>query len=464
ALSLSTTIDNYYEINVTAEDGHTQETYTIKVIRPKSSDATLKAVNVTGGSLSPAVSAGQTSYTITLPTGSTSFSIEGIANATTTQVFGNGSYTLADSPVTLTTKAEDGTEETYTFTITQALSNDATLASLSVTDHNLDKTFGPTVLGYDIGNVTYGTTQLVVNAVPTNINSTLQYFLDGVEQSSNIINIPNTLGQKQITVTVTAPDGETQESYTIDYTLVQSSNAFLKMITPSVGTLNPAFEKTTKDYEVAVNGETESIDFTIEAEDSNSTVTVDGDNFKGTKTITMSGLTVGENTLTILVTAQDGTTETYTVKVKKELGISKVITSDIYGHTIKDVYIMTVVEHTTGSQLKDDQLDNPSEYLEIWTADESTQVADTDELATGMIVKLMIDGVEHDRKHIVIKGDVSGEGEIDLYDATIILNHVLLPQLSGAYLQAGYVSADDEIDLYDATMILNYVLSQSWSE
>lgn len=463
ALTLSTTMDNFYEINVTAEDGHTQKTYTIKVIRPKSSDATLKAVNVTGGSLSPELTAGVTNYTITLPTGGTNFDIEGIANVSTTQVFGNGSYTLADGTVTLTTRAEDGTPATYTFTIVEALSNDATLASLSVTDHNLDQTFVPTTKGYSIGDVTYGTTQLVVNAVPTNIDSTVKYLLDGVEQPNNIINIPNTLGAKQITVTVTAPDGNTTESYTIDYTLVQSSNAYLKMITPSIGTLNPAFEKTTKDYEVEVSGETTSIDITIEADDANSTVTVNGDTFQGTKTITMSSLTVGENPLTILVTAQDGTTETYTVKVKKQLTISEVITSDTYGHTIKDTYIMTVVEDTTGSQMKD-QLDNPNEYLEIWTADESAQVADGDKLATGMIVKLMIDGTEKDRKFIVIRGDVTGEGVIDLYDATVILNHVLLPQLTGAYEQAGYVSSDDVVDLYDATMILNYVLSRSWLE
>ncbi len=461
ALSLSTTIDNYYEIHVTAEDG-TEKTYTIKVNRPKSSDATLREVKVTGGSLSPTFSAGETSYTITLPTGSTNFEIEGIVNVGTTQVFGNGSYTLADGTVTLTTRAEDGTEKTYTFTITEALSNDATLASLSVTDHNLDKTFVPTTLGYDIGNVTYGTTQLVVNAVAKNINSTIQYFLDGVEQSSNIINIPNTLGQKQITVTVTAPDGQTKESYTIDYTLVQSSNAYLKMITPSTGTLNPTFEKTTKDYEVAVSGETTSIDFTIEADDVNSTVAVNGDTFQGTKTVTMSSLTVGENPLTILVTAQDGTTKTYKVVVKRELTISEVITSDIYGHTILDDFIETVKLDTIGSEMKD-QLDNPNEYLEIWTADESSQVGDTDTLATGMIIKLMINGEEKDRKYVVVKGDTSGDGFIDLFDAVKILNHVLEEEgemLTGAYLEAGYINDDSIVDLFDAVKILNHVLQE----
>jgi len=456
-LSLSTTIDNYYEINVTAEDGTTQKTYTIKVNRPKSNDATLKKVNVTGGSLSPEVSATETNYTITLPNGVTDFTIEGIANVSTTQVFGNGSYTLADGTVTLTTRAEDGTTSTYTFTIKQTLSNDATLASLSVTDHNLDKTFQATEKDYSIGNVTYGTTQLVVNAVANNIDSTIEYFLDGTKQTNNTINIPNTLGSKTITVKVTAPDRNTTDSYNITYTLVKSSNAFLKSLTPSTGILNPTFVKTTKNYEVAVDGTTTSIDFDIETEDSNAKITVNGETSATPKTVTMSSLAVGENTLTILVTAQDGTEETYTVVVKKEVSVSEVITSDTYGHTIENDFIKTVKLDTIGSQMKD-QLDNPNEYLEIWKSDESEKVDDTAPLATGMIVKLMIDGEEKDRKNIVIKGDTSGDGIINLFDAVKILNHVLSPELQGAYLEAAYVNDDEAVNLFDSVMILNHVL------
>lgn len=465
ALTLSTTTDNYYEINVTAEDGHTQKTYTIKVVRPKSTDATLKDVTITGGSLSPNFTPGNDTYKITLPIGTTSFEIKATPNVSTTNVYGEGTYTLADSPVQITTQAEDGvTTKTYTFTVEEAKSNDATLASLSVTDYTLTPTFVPTDETYNIGNVIYGTAQLEINATPTNLTSTIEYIdTTGTSQTSNIISIPNTLGVNSIKVKVIAADGVTEKIYTINYTVVKSDNAYLSDLTVNNGTLNPVFNKATLEYTVDVDRTVTSMDVTATTEDSRATMQVNGVTVTSPYTLVLSPLASGETVVTILVTAQDGTEKTYKVTINRENDIADKITSDIYGHIIKDTYIMTVVENTTGSQMKN-QLDNPDEYLEIWTADETSQVSDTDPMATGMIVKLMINGVEHDRKVVVIKGDVTGDGIIDLYDATVILNHVLLPKLTGAYAEAGYVSSDDVIDLYDATMILNYVLSQNWSE
>ncbi len=78
-----------------------------------------------------------------------------------------------------------------------------------------------------------------------------------------------------------------------------------------------------------------------------------------------------------------------------------------------------------------------------------------------MIVKLIIDNEEKDRKYIVIKGDTSGDGEIDLFDAVKILNHYLVRTLlDGAYKEAAYVNDDTEIDLFDSVMILNHYLGR----
>ena len=66
-----------------------------------------------------------------------------------------------------------------------------------------------------------------------------------------------------------------------------------------------------------------------------------------------------------------------------------------------------------------------------------------------------------DRKYIVIKGDTSGDGEIDLFDAVKILNHYLVRTLlDGAYKEAAYVNDDTEIDLFDSVMILNHYLGR----
>ena len=159
----------------------------------------------------------------------------------------------------------------------------------------------------------------------------------------------------------------------------------------------------------------------------------------------------------ITVTAENGSKKEYILNVKVDTELDKITSSS---HTINDEYIKTVRLYETGRELKD-ELDNDNAYLEIWTSDESRKVEDDEKLSTGMIVKLVINGVEKDRKIIVIRGDTSGDGEIDLLDAVKILNNALQKaMLDGAYKEAAFVNNDDEIDLLDAVMILNHCLQK----
>jgi len=660
AITLSTTVDNFYKIEVTAEDGVTKNYYTIQVIRPKSTDATLKAVNITGATITPDFKSNKTEYTLTVPYGSTSgFTIEGIPNVDTTSVYGNGSYSKEDSLVEIITRAEDGeTSITYRFNVVEAASNDATLSALSVKGYPLDKTFVKTTLNYDIGDIPFSTTQLMIEATSTNADATVEYYVDGSKQASNVVTIPQALGEKTIAVKVIAPDGLTEKTYNITYNVVNSSNAYLSKLTPSIGEID--FNKTTENYTLTVDNSVTSINFDLDTEDEYASVKVGEDSFFTPKTITVSDLPVGKTTLSILVTAQDGTTTkpytvlitrsapvasddaylsalsvngytisptfemetleysigkipfalteltinatanhgkstvsylvngvgqsgnvvtipkvdgsgaitikvlaedgktvknykitytkqasdnaylsniivssgtlefnkktfeytipvdssvnsfditaitedstatmqmngttytsphtltisplsagqtdtiilvtaengnvvTYKVTVDREADASEVITSEEYGHTISNGYIKTVKLGTTVTEMKN-QLDNPNEYLEIWSSDETRVIADNEIVATGMIVKLIINGEEKDRKSIVIKGDTSGDGEIDLFDAVKILNHYLeRAPLTGAYKEAAYVNDDVDIDLFDSVMILNHYLGR----
>lgn len=657
AITLSTTSDNLYTVTVTAEDGKTVKTYTIKVIRPKSSDASLKEVKLTGATLSPSFASNKYEYTITVPYGSTDFSIEGVANYDKTKVVGNGNYSLSDNQVTLTTTAEDGTTLTYNFTVIETLSKDATLSDLSVTGYPLDKTFHQTTLDYSLGDLPYGTTQLKINATPNNALSTIEYYVDGVKQESDVVTIPSVIGNKVITVVVTAADGIAKKTYNISYNIIPSSNNYLISLVPSIGSID--FIKTKENYNLTVENEVTSIDLTIETEDPNATITVNGESSFTPKTITVSDLVVGNNLVSIIVKAQDNSPKTYNIIIKRlekqassdanlsslnvenyeldkkfnmdtleysigkipfgletltinatpNMGSSKIsylvngvkqtsnvvsipkiegtsaitvqvtaedgktiknykityekeastnaylsniivsegslifnkntflytvnvdrttssiditaitedntaimkmngttytsphtltlspllagnteviilvtsengtvltykvivnkeadpastITSINYGHTITNGYIRTVKLYTTGIQLKN-QLDNENEYLEIWDAEETRKINDDENLATGMVVKLVIDGIERDRKYIVIKGDTSGDGDIDLFDAVKILNDYLSrTPLTGAYKEAAYVTDDDDIDLFDSVMILNHYLGR----
>ena len=658
-IELSTTVDNIYKVTVTAEDGKTIKIYTIKVNRPKSSDTTLSKVNLTNAVLSPSLSKDKREYTLTIPYGSTEFTIEGVPTVPTTTVTGNGTYSKDDKVVRLTTIAEDGSMDVYIFNVVKALSNDATLHDLSVSGYNLDKTFTSTTLDYSIGDIPYGTTKLKINATPTNSDSTIKYYVGTTFFDSNIVDIPTLLGENVITVEVTAADGISKKLYTITYNIVKSDNAYLSKLTPSLGKID--FNKTTFLYNINVENSVDKISFDIETEDKNASIKVLSENFFTPKTITVDNLKEGDTTLEIIVVAQNGNTKTYSViihRLGKELSsdanlsslsvngqtldkefnmneteysigeipyslekltinatpnidtstltylvngnkqssnvvdipknngngaitvqvtaedgktvknykmtyskqassnaylsdlrvssgelsfnktkysyivnidsdvnkvdltsvlednksnmkingttytsphtytisplevgntevvilvtaedgtfltykvtfvkkanISEVITSVKYGHTIANGYIKTVKVNTTALELKN-QLDNPNEYLEIVNSDETSVISDSDIVATGYIVKLMINGEEKDRKTIVIKGDVNGDGVIDISDSIGILGHYLNGEnsskaLTGAYFVAGDMVEDSEIDISDAISALQYYL------
>ena len=658
-IELSTTVDNIYKVTVTAEDGKTIKIYTIKVNRPKSSDTTLSKVNLTNAVLSPSLSKDKREYTLTIPYGSTEFTIEGVPTVPTTTVTGNGTYSKDDKVVRLTTTSEDGSMDVYVFNVVKALSNDATLHDLSVSGYNLDKTFTSTTLDYSIGDIPYGTTKLKINATPTNSDSTIKYYVGTTSFDSNIVDIPTLLGENIITVEVTAADGISKKLYTITYNIVKSDNAYLSKLTSSLGKID--FNKTTFLYNINVENNVDKISFDIETEDKNASIKVLSENFFTPKTITVDNLKEGDTTLEIIVVAQNGNTKTYSViihRLGKELSsdanlsslsvngqtldkefnmneteysigeipyslekltinatpnidtstltylvngnkqssnvvdipknngngaitvqvtaedgktvknykityskqassnaylsdlrvssgelsfnktkysyivnidsdvnkvdltsvlednksnmkingitytsphtytisplevgntevvilvtaedgtfltykvtfvkkanISEVITSVKYGHTIANGYIKTVKVNTTALELKD-QLDNPNEYLEIVNSDETSVISDSDIVATGYIVKLMINGEEKDRKTIVIKGDVNGDGVIDISDSIGILGHYLNGEnsskaLTGAYFVAGDMVEDSEIDISDAISALQYYL------
>jgi len=90
----------------------------------------------------------------------------------------------------------------------------------------------------------------------------------------------------------------------------KSSNADLSALTVSTGTLSPSLAAGTSTYSVSVPYATKSITVTGTTTDTNATVS--------TNNGVAQGLTVGANTITITVTAQDGTTtKDYVVMVHR---------------------------------------------------------------------------------------------------------------------------------------------------
>ena len=176
-------------------------------------------------------------------------------------------------------------------------SNVATLSGIMIGDQAL--------AGFDAATKTYnvtlpaGTTTAAVSATVTDNNATTSGTGD-VDVSS---------GTGTATIVVTAEDGTTQETYTINFTVEEpaSNVATLSGITLSAGTIN--FDPATKTYNVQLPAGTSSVTVNATKTDENAAATGTGD----------VDVSSGSGTATIIVTAEDGiATETYTINFTVE--------------------------------------------------------------------------------------------------------------------------------------------------
>ena len=152
----------------------------------------------------------------------------------------------------------------------------------------------------------YGSTASIT--LSPNDGTTAQYVSAGLTGL-----VPATLYHYRLTVTNNA--GMTSTSDGTFITL--SINANLASLTLSTGTLSPAFASGTTGYTASAVG-TSAINVTPTVADSTATVQVNGVALASGIASNPIGLPAGSNVITVIVTAQDGTTtKTYTVTVAK---------------------------------------------------------------------------------------------------------------------------------------------------
>ena len=437
--------DNTVTIKVTSESG-SENTYTINVIRAKSSNNNLTDIKVDGNSIEN-FSSNTLKYNLPkVSYNRTSINVEAILSDSKASVTGVGNVSLntGDNKIEIIVTAEDGTAKTYELNIEREKNNNAKLQSLSIGNYTLTPAFNKDTLEY---TVTVGEDVNILNqddviAIPEDNNATV------VKQGNLEL---STTSDNYYRVTVTAENGVDKNVYAIKVIRPKSSDATLKSLEIIGGKLTPTFNKDTLEYNVTMGKDVTKFN------KDNIKVSINNGNAKISYN---NEIIINSDTFTkyiITVTAENGSKKEYILNVKVDTELDKITSSS---HTINDEYIKTVRLYETGRELKD-ELDNDNAYLEIWTSDESRKVEDDEKLSTGMIVKLVINGVEKDRKIIVIRGDTSGDGEIDLLDAVKILNNALQKaMLDGAYKEAAFVNNDDEIDLLDAVMILNHCLQK----
>ena len=206
--------------------------------------------------------------------------------------------------------AEDGTPTTYTVTVTRdtadaPLSSDATLSSLRLSGITLNPPFSSPITSYRarVANTVEFTT---VTATATD---------DDARVAITPVN-PVSLdeGTNTITVVVTAENG-TPTTYTVTVTRdteddPPSSDATLSSLRLSGITLDPPFSSPITSYRARVANTVEFTTVTATATDDDARVAI--------TPVNPVSLDEGTNTITVVVTAENGTPMTYTVTVTRD--------------------------------------------------------------------------------------------------------------------------------------------------
>ncbi len=194
---------------------------------------------------------------------------------------------VGDNTITVVVTAQDGsTTKTYTITVTRALSSNADLSNLTVSQGTLTPAFAAGTTFYT-DSVSNSVTSMTV--APTLADATASITVNGTAVASGSASpaINLNVGSNTITVVVTAQDVFTAKTYTITVTRATSSNADLSNLTVSQGTLTPAFAAGTTSYTDSVANSVTGMTVTPTASDTSATIRVNG-------TIVASGAAISQ--------------------------------------------------------------------------------------------------------------------------------------------------------------------------
>ena len=358
--------DNTIKVEVTAEDGSTQ-TYTVTVTRAAGTPTAGVTVSKSALTVTEQDATGDT-YTVVLdsrPTASVTVTVGGYTGSDVTP--NPASLTWAPSvwniPLTVTVTAEGDTNTvdetvslTHSATSTDTDYSGITIASVTVTvddndNPNTPPEGTPTISGTaQVGEVLTADPSGITDADGlTTATFTYQWLrvdADGVSNETNIGTNAATYtlaaadAGKKIKVKVsftddggTAEGPLTSDAYPSSGTITSalSTDATLSDLelwdnTGTAITLTPTFVSATTSYTAMVANSVDEITIfpkenddnaPYEIQDSGGTALTDADSVEDEFQVTLS---VGDNTIKVEVTAEDGSTQTYTVTVTRAAG------------------------------------------------------------------------------------------------------------------------------------------------
>ena len=299
-----------------------QETKTLTITTSGTGDLNNLAAALSGGDT--------TAFTITQPLNTT---LDAGTTSTSFTVTAKDGLTTGTYSATVKISA-DNMVPASTFTVTQVVKPMPTYTITSIENLNLSA-LDP---GYKAGTQQVKT--ITIEKTGTEDLNNLVVTLGGTNKSDFVITQPVitnleeanpsttftvrardalTVGIYQAMVTISA-DSMSPVSFTVTQSVgtILSSNANLSGLTISTGTLTPEFNSDTAAYSASVSSSVSAVTVNPVTSDGNAMVKVNDQEVNSGQDSQTINLDVGNNTITVLVTAQDATVKTYTIIVNRE--------------------------------------------------------------------------------------------------------------------------------------------------
>lgn len=310
SIDLYTNTNNYFEIEVTSESGLVTNIYTINVIRGKSSNNYLYSLT-TGYVLNPFFNKNILSYTMNVSSTTSSINLNAIAESKTASVTGTGIKNLnyGTNNFIVSVIAEDGQMRNYGLTIIRAipLSDNNNLKLLEINGHVLNPIFSPDITSYEL-TVSNDVSSLNIVALAADDKSRVSIIgASDLKEGTNTITISvtaenNTVKHYKITVI----KEKAQEVINPSIPSNDATLSFLEVLNGSYS-LNPFFSSNIKSYAVTIPNDITYANIKALANE-NANIKITGN----------ANLKVGNNIVTVTVTAEDGTEEIYEIIVVRQ--------------------------------------------------------------------------------------------------------------------------------------------------
>ena len=288
--------ENNIYLKVTTEEGGTRF-YSICVNRNESTESRLQELEIKNSILKPGFNMDTYEYSLTTTEKQLDFTtIEPVDKNAKYAILGNTFEKQGEYKVIIIVTAPDKkTTSRYILNVTKKENNNNNLASLEVYGYTIEPEFDKNTRLYTL-TVENNVQTVVVGATPEEETSTVE----------GIGEIKLEVGLNKIPVVVTSQTG-TKKTYTIEITKKASGDNLIKKLEVNNGTLNEEFQPEENNYTVNIPYSETSVDLSIILNDTTATYEVIGN----------EDLKVGENEVKIVVTAEDGTKNTYNLLVNR---------------------------------------------------------------------------------------------------------------------------------------------------